>query len=84
MQSTCLRAVLPGTLSAKARRKKRFPQDELSVLKEKLAAAFLEACGPTVDSPQFGLEMKELITHPTSALCSSGWRRGREACRFSL
>lgn len=36
----CLGAVPPGTLSSvKARRKKRFPQDELSVLKKKHAAA---------------------------------------------
>lgn len=80
MRGTCLRAVLPGTLSVKVRRKKRFPQYELSLLKEKHAAA----CGRTVDSPQFRLETKELITHPTNAVCSSGWRRGREARRFSL
>lgn len=83
VRGTCLRAVLPGTLLVKVRRKKRFPQYELSVLK-KQAAAFLKACGPTVDSPQFRLETKELITHPTNAVCSSGWRRGREARRFSL
>lgn len=50
MRGTCLGAVPPGTLSVKARRKKRFPQDELSVLKKQHAAAhaqgeaFLEAC----------------------------------------